>query len=401
MPFFKNPETGNVGEISRDMEQDAISDGLVPMTRMKNPETNGVGWVESSKAREALDDGLEIVSAIDEQPPEISQHESGLRGFAQGATFGFADEIGAGSEALKRKVSGESKVPMADEYQRLLDQYRQLDVASQEQNPWTHGGTELAASLAPAFGTLPASMGTKIANVANNLIPRTPKTVEQMSQLTNLFKGTNIPVDYDAITRFPAVARTFDRNLGAIKGVEAAGFGGAYSGLHKAGEQEEFDLGEIASSAGGGALLGGMLGTATPTISKMSEKGGEFAGRVGQQLSKIPEYIGKRIGVNDPMVSKTLGIGSDILMTGGYGTAARALGGAGGKIGEKIAQSVPKANEKIAQSLASGTSPEYMEAIAPTAAKSFTSLINYLSPDKKQAEDDFSNGQNNTYSEEQ
>ena len=51
MAFSKNPETGNVGEVPSEKEQEAIADGLLQVTKMRNPETGNVGWVENTKAR--------------------------------------------------------------------------------------------------------------------------------------------------------------------------------------------------------------------------------------------------------------------------------------------------------------------------------------------------------------
>jgi hypothetical protein len=86
--------------------------------------------------------------------------ESGLRGAAQGATFGFADEATGALEALFTDKS----------YAQARDEARKAYEAAQQANPKTYLAGDIGGSIATAFipglGALNAGKGAKLAEVA-------------------------------------------------------------------------------------------------------------------------------------------------------------------------------------------------------------------------------------------
>ncbi|WP_374028338.1 hypothetical protein ACES2J_08375 [Bdellovibrio bacteriovorus] len=72
---------------------------------------------------------------------ETSELESALRGLAQGGSFGFADEITGGIEAL---LSGKS-------YEQARDESRAAYQAAQEANPISFGAGEIGGAVGTAF----------------------------------------------------------------------------------------------------------------------------------------------------------------------------------------------------------------------------------------------------------
>lgn len=89
-----------------------------------------------------------------------SQGESARRGFGQGVTFGFGDElsglVGAGLDWATGNYNpalGESS--FSDNYADLRDVERQDNARAQQANPWTYGLTEFAGGMAvPGVGAL-------------------------------------------------------------------------------------------------------------------------------------------------------------------------------------------------------------------------------------------------------
>jgi hypothetical protein len=73
--------------------------------------------------------------------PAVPQLESGLRGAAQGASLGFADEITGGLEALLTDKS----------YEQARDESRANYKAAQEANPITYGASEFGGGVATAL----------------------------------------------------------------------------------------------------------------------------------------------------------------------------------------------------------------------------------------------------------
>jgi hypothetical protein len=157
---------------------------------------------------------------------EVTSTESALRGAAQGASFGFADEIQGGAlGAIESVRQGGS---FRDAYEAQRDLARAKYTAAQQANPLSYLGGQVAGGIAgsaltPGAGALGA--GIRVA-----------------SAIGGAGKAASI-----------------------ARGVVGAGVAGAASGaLTAAGESEAKTAGGIASDvaggAGAGAAFGGVLG---------------------------------------------------------------------------------------------------------------------------------------------
>lgn len=101
--------------------------------------------------------------------PEVSQLESGIRGFAQGATLDFSDEITGLAESIFTNKT----------YEQARDESRLKYKAAEEANPLTYNASEIAGGVATAFvpglgavggvakgATLAAKVGTGVVSGA-------------------------------------------------------------------------------------------------------------------------------------------------------------------------------------------------------------------------------------------
>ena len=100
----------------------------------------------------------------DEPPPSgVSQLESGIRGTAQGLSFGFADEATGAAEAAKDWLTNDPAGFMAN-YRKHRDESRKNYKSAEEANPSTYMATQLGGAAIPALltggGSLPATVGS-------------------------------------------------------------------------------------------------------------------------------------------------------------------------------------------------------------------------------------------------
>lgn len=84
-----------------------------------------------------------------QQQESVPTWEAGLRGFAQGASFGFSEEIGAGLMApfSKRTMS------------EILQDERKRNAISEEQHPYAYGGGQLVGGVVSPVNELLAPLG--------------------------------------------------------------------------------------------------------------------------------------------------------------------------------------------------------------------------------------------------
>lgn len=106
----------------------------------------------------------EIIQSRSEPKQDISVGESIVRGIGQGGTVGFGDEINAGVVALRKALTrqlvskhygnlpDELKASFSEDYKRERNKERARNTESFEQNPYAHGGAELATGLVQGFG---------------------------------------------------------------------------------------------------------------------------------------------------------------------------------------------------------------------------------------------------------
>ena len=368
MAFFKNPETGNVGEIPAERVEEALSDGLIQVTKMHNPETGNSGWVENTKAREALDDGLEIIPTSDSNV-DISMGEAGLRGFAKGATLGFSPYVAGAQAAAKKLLSGNvSDIPEA--YTSEKEMYEKMDRMASDQNPVTYGGAEILGNIGVTAPLAGATAGKISSGIGNQIIKH-----------------------------------GFDPNTAgkiAIKALPLAG-AGAVSGA-----ASNLESGDVVKGALTGATVGALLPTVGEKIISPVSKGlGEAAGSVAKTIEKFGGGDGVASGL-----TKTLAL--DLLGGGGGATGSYM----GAKISSPILKMLANKSKKLGDSLNTLRSSEqlgklgkalnlpyppvyvkgYVDSSKEAGAVSggFTGLMDYLNNPEKPKED-YSNNESNTY----
>lgn len=88
--------------------------------------------------------------------------ESGARGVGQGLSFGSADEISGGVEALWNKAQGNPEA-FADLYSKYRDESRSNFKEAEEANPKSYIAGEITGAIAPAFLTGGTSLGASVA----------------------------------------------------------------------------------------------------------------------------------------------------------------------------------------------------------------------------------------------
>ncbi len=84
-----------------------------------------------------------------EMDPVVGQGESALRGAAQGASLGFADELAGGGEALLDKLRGAHEA-LGELYLKHRDESRRAYKAAEEANPGTYMAGQIGGGLATA-----------------------------------------------------------------------------------------------------------------------------------------------------------------------------------------------------------------------------------------------------------
>lgn len=110
---------------------------------------------DPSQPYEIVDQGAKSAPAFDpmkpyEIVPDVSEPESVLRGAAQGATFGFADEGEGALKALYNKYQGSPK-SLTDLYTEARDKARTANDAASIQNPKSYLAGQLGGAVAPAL----------------------------------------------------------------------------------------------------------------------------------------------------------------------------------------------------------------------------------------------------------
>lgn len=106
---------------------------------------------------------LEQLEALDAQVPAepISQTESGLRGAAQGVSFGFADEVSGAIEAAADIATGDKTISeFSSLYTKYRDESRDAFKDAEQQNPKSYLSGEVAGAVGSVL--VPAGIAGKI-----------------------------------------------------------------------------------------------------------------------------------------------------------------------------------------------------------------------------------------------
>ena len=100
-----------------------------------------------------VQDDLEL-NTQEPTPQEVGIGEAGLRGAAQGLTFGFADELTGAGEAAYETLTGEDQLKdIIDNYAKYRDESRKEYEAAEEDQGAAYLTGEFAGGILPAFFT--------------------------------------------------------------------------------------------------------------------------------------------------------------------------------------------------------------------------------------------------------
>ena len=122
---------------------------------------------KAAKKDEWVDLPLEDEGQWEDIPLESkSMTESGLRGAAQGATLGFADELTGVGEALLDTIRGKEG-KFGDLYRKHRDESRREYDLAKADNPWSYGAGEFGGGAATMIVPgLNAAKGASVLNIA-------------------------------------------------------------------------------------------------------------------------------------------------------------------------------------------------------------------------------------------
>jgi len=176
------------------------------------------------------------------QAPETSMLEAGVRGAAQGLTFGTADEMAAALEA------GLTDKP----YEQALEESRAEYKAAEQEYPLTTLGGEIAGGVGQGIA-LTAAAGPAGAAAAG------AGALGKLRRAAQLAKGVILP----------------SKEAGAVKNIaKLAGSGAAIGGATAVGKSEEEGLASLKELPGGaasGAIFGGVIGGVGAGLGKSGE----------------------------------------------------------------------------------------------------------------------------------
>lgn len=214
-------------------------------------------------------------SLQDETTPEVSKTESGLRGGAQGLSFGFADEL---TGALQSMIGDKT-------YEQARDESRANYTKAEEANPKTYMAGEIGGAVLPAVAATLASGGSAAPAAAGGIAKMiAPTTIKGMAALGAMDALGHSESD---LTKGDIGGAAKDTARGAVTGAVAGGIG---KGISAAGENLLPALKKLATEGGESAL-----GLTTGSIKKMgtasrmgvdkAEEVAEFALKPNQHLA--------------------------------------------------------------------------------------------------------------------
>lgn len=170
---------------------------------------------------------------------QMGSVEAGLRGVAQGLTFGFADEIGGAAKGALSAVQGGG---FSDAYEKGRDDIRAANKRAADEAPFAYYGGQVAGGVAVPFGA--ARAGAAAVRAA---------------------PGFTAPVATAGRTLgFGQLAANANAGLGT-RSIAGLREGAAYGALAGFGEGEG-GFSERALNSGQGALVGGAIGAAAPGL---------------------------------------------------------------------------------------------------------------------------------------
>lgn len=245
-------------------EEVALDDGFeeVPVEAAKDPRSMTPEEIAEADRQHQLVEGAKEWSAFGS-------------GAAQGSTFGFSDELGAGADVVSDYISGNPAAKKWREYQKSREA---ANKALQEESPMAYMGGELAGGIASAAVT-PGIGGAKVASMGGRLLG---PGMEALLAGKTASTAANIG------------------GKGLAMGLEGLPIGAAYGvGASENDMSNPIELGkDMVSGATMGLITGGALGTAGQTGKEALKGAKNFANDSDflRQLGSAYEY-GKK-GLN-------------------------------------------------------------------------------------------------------
>jgi len=193
--------------------------------------------------------------------PQTSMLEAGLRGAAQGLTFGMADEIGARAESI---LTGKT-------YEKALSESRAEYKAGEQEYPITSALGEVAGGIGQAVGLTALTGGTAAPAAGATAVSR-------LAKLGQMTKDILVPTTKaGAIKNIATAART-----GAIMG--------GLTGIGKSEKEGVEALKEAPAAALAGGVAGGVIGGAVEGLGVAGKKAGEYISK-GIEEGRYPEFF--------------------------------------------------------------------------------------------------------------
>lgn len=217
-------------------------------------------------------------------PDNSSMKQAALSGAAQGATFGFSDELGAGADVAKDALTGNPQAKKWREYQKLRESANMADQAA-------HPGAYFAGELAGGIATtplMPELGGAKAISMLGKLSPKVAaflakSTPEAMAIKQAIQSGKLAPEAAELALKMAPEAGSMAKIAGAgtKMAIEGAPAGGLY-GLG-ASENDMSNPEELAKDTASGMAMGSLGGLA---IGGGIQVGKEALGAAGKAASK-------------------------------------------------------------------------------------------------------------------
>lgn len=218
-----------------------------------------------------------------------------LSGAAQGATFGFDDEIIGALSSIPAIFSGDKSV--YDSYIANRDEVRQYNDRMAEKRPgWNFAGDIVSSVAVPGGLAKKAMQGIGAARKSSNLAKLTPREKEFYDFVMTERKTRGIdPDDPEGWT---------PRSKWHEQFTNAMGVGAAAGGLRAAGENE--DNSEIIGDVVQGGALGSLLGGAGNGLKVGGELTQDAISRFSPRSHKLTEALIESLEGVDGPVADTL-----------------------------------------------------------------------------------------------
>ncbi len=229
------------------------------LQQLEEEQTSLYGELES--IRNELTQSKQPSISEEETVPKTSMAEAGLRGAAQGLTFGMADEIGARAETI---LTGKP-------YEKALSESRAEYKMGEQEYPITSAVGEVAGGIGQAVG-LTALTGGAAAPAAG------ASAIGRLAKLGQMAKNVLVPTTKAGVVKNIATAA----RTGAVMG--------GLTGIGKSEKEGMEALKDAPSGALVGGIAGGVLGGAVEGLGAAGKKAGEYISK-GIDEGKYPEFF--------------------------------------------------------------------------------------------------------------